>query len=620
MALPKLRNRLLMSAVKTGYGDGNGSITDRHIAFWERRSPHVSAVIFEPFYIDRRVRELPTQIGIDSDDKIEGHRKLIEAVHKNGAFAVAHINHPGRMANPKLEGNIYLSASEIQCPNGGKKPKALTADEIKEVQNQYLRAALRAEKAGYDIIELQFGLGYLIAQFLSPDSNKRTDIYGGSFENRIRFGLEILRLLKENLAIPVIVRLSGDEMYEGGIKLEETIRIAKILEREKADAIHVTSGNVCMSPPWYYQHHFIPKGKNWELSKKIKEAVSIPVIAVGQINEPRDIDAILDSGSADYAAIGRALIADPDFAGKYLNLIGERIRPCSACLTGCLGRIKIGKTLQCEINPTVGRESEIITTEPSKKHYAVVGGGLAGMEAALTLEKRGHNVTLFEKENLGGQFKYAPLPPGKISLQKQIEYYIEEINDSNVSVIYKEAAPEDLIGKYDGVIIATGSKPFIPEIEGMKNYYWAEILLDPPKNKNVLIIGGGSIGVEIASALIDGNNNVTIVEMLDELARDMELITKKLNLLKLKNAGARIFTGSKVTRRLGNDVYITDNNGKETVIEEIDICVVATGMKPDTSLTEKLEGKIPYYIIGDAEKVGDAVSAIQSGYFTAKEL
>jgi 2,4-dienoyl-CoA reductase-like NADH-dependent reductase (Old Yellow Enzyme family)/thioredoxin reductase len=609
-----------MSAVKTGYGDGNGSITDRHIAFWERRSRHVSAVIFEPFYIDRRVRELPTQIGIDSDDKIEGHRKLIEAVHKNGAFAVAHINHPGRMANPKLEGNIYLSASEIQCPNGGKKPKALTADEIKEVQNQYLRAALRAEKAGYDIIELQFGLGYLIAQFLSPDSNKRTDIYGGSFENRIRFGLEILRLLKENLAIPVIVRLSGDEMYEGGIKLEETIRIAKILEREMADAIHVTSGNVCMSPSWYYQHHFIPKGKNWELSKKIKEAVSIPVIAVGQINEPRDIDAILDSGSADYAAIGRALIADPDFAGKYLNLIGERIRPCSACLTGCLGRIKIGKTLQCEINPTVGRESEIITPAPSKKHYAVVGGGLAGMEAALTLEKRGHNVTLFEKENLGGQFKYAPLPPGKISLQKQIEYYIEEIKDSSVSVIYKEATPEDLIGKYDGVIIATGSKPFIPEIEGMKNYNWAEILLDPPKYKNVLIIGGGSIGVEIASALIDGNNNVTFVEMLDELARDMELITKKLNMLKLKNAGARIFTGSKVTRCTGNEIFISDKNGAETVIKEIDLCVVAAGMKPDTSLAEKLEGKIPYYIIGDAEKVGDAVSAIQSGYFTAKEL
>ncbi|MGK9475786.1 NAD(P)/FAD-dependent oxidoreductase [Melioribacter sp. OK-6-Me] len=620
MALPEFRNRLIMSAVKTGYGDGSGKITERHIAFWERRSRHVAAVIFEPFYIDRRVRELPTQIGIDSDDKIEGHKKLVDTIHKNGALAIAHINHPGRMANPKLEGNIFLSASEIECPNGGKKPKEMTIDDINSVENQYIQAAIRAKNAGYDLIELQFGLGYLIAQFISPDSNKRVDQYGGSFENRLRFGIEILRRIKEETGLPVIVRLSGDEMYDGGISIEETIRIAKTLENKKVDALHVTSGNVCMSPPWYYQHHFIPKGKNWELSKKIKEAVSVPVIAVGQINEPEDIDTIFNSGSADYVAIGRALIADPDFAGKYLKLLDERIRPCSSCLTGCLGRIKIGKTLQCEINPTVGRELEDIVPSTTKKNYAVVGGGLAGMEAALTLAKRGHNVTLFEKEKLGGQFNYAPLPPGKISLNKQINFYIEEINDSNVKVIYKEATPEDLIGKFDGVLIATGSRPFIPKIEGMKKYNWAEIMLDPPHNKNVLIIGGGSIGVEIASALVDNNNNVTIVEMLDEIARDMELITRKLNLNKLNKAGVKIITDSKVTSCSKDEVRISNKNGTETVLKNIDLCVVAAGMIPDRSLVEKLDGKIPYYIIGDAEKVGDAVSAIQSGYFTAKEL
>ncbi len=619
MALPEFRNRLIMSAVKTGYGDGNGKISERHIAFWERRSRHVAAVIFEPFYIDRRVRELPTQIGIDSDDKLEGHKKLVDTVHKNGALAIAHINHPGRMANPKLEGNIFLSASEIECPNGGKKPREMTIDDIKAVQNQYIQAAIRAKNAGYDLIELQFGLGYLIAQFISPASNKRADQYGGSFENRLRFGIEILRGIKRESGLPVIVRLSGDEMYEGGIKLEETIRIAKLLEQEDAGAIHVTTGNVCMSPPWYYQHHFIPKGKNWELSKKIKDVVSVPVIAVGQINEPEDIDTIFNSGSADYVAIGRALIADPDFAGKYLNIIKERIRPCSACLTGCLGRIKIGKTLQCEINPLVGRESEEITPAPSKKNYAVVGGGLSGMEAALTLAKRGHNVTLFEKDKLGGQFNFAPLPPGKFSLKKQIEYYRNEINESNINVVYKEASSEDLIGKFEGVLIATGSKPFFPNIDGLENYSWAEILLNPPKNKNVLIIGGGSIGIEIASSLVDHNNKVTLVEMLDEIARDMELISRKLNLTKLINSGVRVFTNCRVTRIENKKIYITGKE-EEFVLNDIDICVIAAGMRPNTDLVEKLNGKIPFYLIGDSNQIGDAVSAIQSGFFTAKEL
>lgn len=397
------------------------------------------------------------------------------------------------MANPKLPNNVYLSASEIECPNGGPKPKALTIDDIKIVQKQYVYAAIRSEKAGYDFIELQFGLGYLIAQFISPNSNKRTDHYGGSFENRMRFGIETLRGIKSVVSLPVIVRISGDEKYEGGLNVNDVIQIAKVLDNEKVAALHITSGDVCMSPPWYYQHHFISKGKTWELSKKIKENVSVPIITVGQVNEPEDIKEILSSNSADFIAIGRALIADPDFVGKYLKLVEGRIRPCSSCLTGCLGRIKIGKGLQCEINPLVGRELEEITPAQIKKNYAVVGGGLAGMQASLALKLRGHNVTLFEKEKLGGQFNFAPLPSQKHSLQKQIDYFVDEIKDNNLKVIYKDAAPDDLINRFEGVIIATSSKPFIPPIDGLKEYHWAEILykFNLPKNKNVVVIGGG---------------------------------------------------------------------------------------------------------------------------------
>lgn len=619
-----LRNRFIMSAVKTGYGDTEGNISERHLAFWERRSRHVAAVIFEPFFIDKKVRELPTQIGIDSDDKIIGHKKLVDVVHQNGAKAIAHINHPGRMANPKLPGNVYLSSSDIACPNGGQKPHALTVDEIKNVQRQFIDAAIRSEKAGYDIIELQFGLGYLIAQFISPNTNNRNDKYGGSLENRMRFGLEILREMKSSLNIPIIVRLSADEKYEGGLTIKETTEIAKILEQEKVAALHITSGDVCMSPPWYYQHHFIPKGKTWELSKKIKESVSIPVITVGQVNENEDIEEIFSKNAADFIAIGRALIADPDFVGKYLKQVDGRFRPCSACLTGCLGRIKIGNGLQCEINPLVGRELEEITPAEDIRSYAVVGGGLAGMQSALALKQRGHKVTLFEKEKLGGQFNLAPLPSQKHSLQKQIDYFVEEIKDHQIEVITKEVSSKDLIGKFDGVIIATGSKPFIPPIDGLKEYHWAEILYEfnLPRNKNVVIIGGGLIGVEIANTLVDYGNKVTIIEMLEDIARDMEMITRKLNLMKLQKAKVDIYTNAKVTKIDDDKIYLIQTNGtdKELSLESIDVFVVTAGMRPNRELIEDIQNKIPYYVIGDADKIGDAVSAVQSGYFIAKEL
>lgn len=278
----ELRNNFIMSAVKIGYGDAEGNISGRHFAFLDKSSKHIAAVIFEPFFIDKKVRELLTQIGIDSDDKIAGHKKLIEAVHRNGAKAVAHKNHPGRMANPKLPNNIYLSASEIECPNGGPKPKELSIEEIKFVQQQYVDAAIRAKKAGYDFIKLQF----------------------------------------------------------------------------------------------------------------------------------------------------------------------------------------------------VGRELEEITPATEKKNYAVVGGGIAGMQFALAIKQLGHQVKLFEKEKLGGQFNFAPLPPQKQSLQKQIDYFVDEIKDAHIEVINKEATAKDLIGKYDGVIIASGSKPFIPPIDGLKEYHWAEILYE----------------------------------------------------------------------------------------------------------------------------------------------
>ena len=295
---------------------------------------------------------------------------------------------------------------------------------IREAQTLFQSAAVRAQEAGYDFVEVQFGHGYLIAQFLSENVNNRTDRYGASWENRIRFGLEVLEGVKEAVSIPTIIRLSADEMTPDGLKLEDMIRLSAALEQKGADGIHVSSGSVCETPPWYFQHMAIPKGKTWEFASKIKSNVDIPVIAVGQINERNDPEKILQDRLADAVAIGRPLVADPDFVCKVLGEIKDPIRPCACCLEGCIGGIRSGKGLMCVVNPEVGTEERPLAKVIRPKKVAVIGGGLAGMEAALILNERGHMVTLFEKKALGGLFDLAYRAPRKANLEKFSRYFI----------------------------------------------------------------------------------------------------------------------------------------------------------------------------------------------------
>ena len=472
-----LKNKFIFAPVKTGYSDKTGVVTEKHLEFYKSRSEFIGALTPEPLYLDKGLRELPTQMGIDSDDKIDGLIKLTNTIHQFNTKVIAHLNHPGRMANPKIQGNYFISSTDVACENGGANPKQMDADDIKQVVSLFADAAKRAEKAGFDIIELQFGHGYLAAQFISPKVNKRTDEYGGSFKNRIKFPLQILDAVKAVTHLPIIVRMSGDEMIPDGIKLDEMIELAKILKDKSVEAIHVSAGTVCSTPPWFFQHMFVPKGKTWELANKIKEAVDIPVIYVGQINEFKDVDKVLNEFKADFVAIGRPLLADPDFAGKYLGKVRGNLRPCLACSEGCLGGVKSGQGLQCLVNPRVGKDIDTFEKAEKSKNISVIGGGLAGMEAALTLNKRGHNVTLFEKDKLGGQFRFAPLTPNKKSMETLIPFYIKELHDNNINVIYKEATEQDIINIFDETVIATGSKPTELMIDGLENFYWAENII-----------------------------------------------------------------------------------------------------------------------------------------------
>jgi len=617
-----LRNELIMAPIKLGYSDGTGEINQKHIDFYAKRSKYIGAITLEPLYLDKGLREIPTQIGINCEGKIPGLKNLIATIHAKGASVIAHLSHPGRMANPKLPGNYYLSSTDKPCENGGATPKRMTREDIEQVINLFVQAAIHAEKSGFDIIELQFGHGYLFAQFISPAVNDRDDKYGGSFENRIRFPIEVLEAIKWATRLPIIARVSGEEMTPNGIKIDETIRLVEILKTKGVEAVHVSAGTVCNTPPWFFQHMFIPKGKTWQFAKIIKEKTGMPTIFVGRINSTADINNLKDNYNPDFIALGRALVADPDFIGKHLGKIDGLLRPCLACSEGCLGGVKSGQGLGCVVNPLAGNENSLpIKPAQTVKKYAVIGGGLAGMEAAITLNKRGHEVVIYEKTKLGGQFNLAWLPPHKESLKDIIDYYEEKIRRQNISVIYKEATAEMLLDEnFDGVLLASGALPVAPPIKGLTNYYWAEFLEEAnlPNNKKVLVIGGGLIGIEIASKLVDAGNDIIIVELLEEVANGMEMIERALTLKKLHAKNVQIFTTTKVEKVDGNQVYLSGKN--ETTLMDIEHIVVATGMKSYHPLAEQLEGKIPLNIIGDALKVGKAQEAIHNAYFTAKQL
>ncbi|MBW2108713.1 MAG: FAD-dependent oxidoreductase [Deltaproteobacteria bacterium] len=611
-----LRNRFIMAPVKTAYGMPEGEVTDRHIAFYRRRMAHVGAMTPEPFYIHYDLREIPVQIGAHKDDMIPGLKKLAETIHSGGARAVGHISHPGRMANPNIETNIHVSSSEKPCPSIGKVPYRMSKDDIRHVQGLFVAAGQRIEKAGFDFLEVQCGHGHLVAQFLSPAVNDRTDEYGGSLENRMRFCLELLGRLKDAVMIPIIVRISGAEMFFGGFAIEDMITLSQALEDTGVTAIHVSSGSLCETPPWYFQYMAVPKGRTWEFAQAVKKHVKIPVIAVGQVNTAQDARHILSNQMADAVAVGRPLVADPDFVGKILGEVPGRIRPCAACLEGCVGGVKAGKGLMCLVNPRLGRDKSEFPLPKAKalKKVAVVGGGLAGMEAALTVKERGHDVVLFEQDQLGGQFNLACLAPRKKKFFRIIDYYSQRVQEE-LDVVFQKALPEDLVEKFDVVILATGSKPIVPELPGVKDVFWAEIMRpeNKPKDQTVVVIGGGLIGMEVAEALAENGNRVTIVKASKEMGRGMFPMAKKLTLMSLKEWGVTVLTETKVLRKEGNTVYVENRDG-ELAIEHVDAIVIAKGMEPETALENELAGKIDLYKIGDCSTVGKALDAIHSAF------
>ena len=657
-----LKNRLIMSAMDLGF-TSDGTINDKIINFYvERAKGGVGLIVVGGCYPEINGKVWKSIIGLDKDEFIPGLKKLTDAIHLYDVKVAAQLLHAGRSASSFFTKMQPVAPSAVAYRSIKEEPHALTIPEIKTVIDNYAGATLRAKRAGFDAVELHGGMGYLINQFLSKATNKRNDEYGGSLENRVHFAREMILAIKETVGkdYPIIFRMSGDDFVEEGLKINESVEIAKILVQAGADAFNVSPGWHESKTPIMVMS--IPRMAYAYLSAKVKSQVAVPVIASVRINDLKLAEEILDNEQADMVSIGRPLIVDPELPNKYKNGQFNDIRTCIACNQGCFDSLLNFKPVSCTYNATVGHEGEYKITKADKpKKVAVVGGGPGGMEAARVLALRGHNVTLYERNNqLGGQLRYAYIPPGREEIQNIITYLERQISKLKVNIkMGKEADLQTLNEEHpDAVIVATGGCPIMLNLPGIKgeNVYTAGSVLEGKvtTGKDVVIVGGGTVGCEVAlyvakqgamrpdvacfllkHKVLDakdiveftskGNKNITLLEMKKKVGGGFGFSTRWVILNELKDAGIKEITEVKVKEIINNQDenghknrgVAYEKDGQEHFINA-DTVIIAVGYSPNNSLQKQIEGKFAEtYFIGDCIKVRTALEAIHEGFNVA---
>ena len=651
----EVKNRIVMSALHLGYATSDGLVTDRLKDFYvERAKGGAGLIVLGMAYVDwvgTGGVGATNVIGIDDDKFVPGLRELVELVHAHGAKFAAQLYHAGRYSLSAVTGLQPVSASSVPCRLNPDSPRELSTAEVIETIEKYGEAARRAGEAGFDAVEIGGSAGYLINQFLSPITNRRRDKYGGSFNKRLTFPLEIIACIKEKTGdgFPLIYRTCGSDFIEGGLTADDYKTVSRELEKAGVHAIGITGGWHETTIPEITMH--VPRGGYVYLAEGIKEAVSIPVIAANRINEPLLADEILQQKKADLIGMGRALLADPELPNKAKEGRLEDIRLCIGCNQGCLDNLFTRQPIQCLVNARAGREKEYeIRPAGTKKRVAVIGGGPAGMEAARVASLRGHEVTLYEKgESLGGQLSLASKPPGKSEIDSIIKYLNTQVIKSGVNVKLGTEATADMIkvDKFDTVIVATGAVPLLPEIPGAggQNMVSAQDVMrgKAKVDRKVVIIGGGSVGCDVAlflagqRAVTDENafflikygvdseailtllkkagENITIIEKLPRIGRDVGATTRWIVIGQLEKYGVKVLTGTEVTEITGAGVVIQKDSERRQLAT--DSVVLATGLKPDRGLFERLsehQRGLEVYSVGDCVEPRKALEAIHEGF------
>jgi 2,4-dienoyl-CoA reductase-like NADH-dependent reductase (Old Yellow Enzyme family)/thioredoxin reductase len=623
--LMELQNRIVMAPMASNFADEKGDVTDQLLEYYRRRvQGFPGMIISESCYVSPEGKGALRRFGLVSDDVIEGHRRFTDMVHEGNVRICAQLHHAGFTAPMHVIGQYPVSCSTTVLQSKGQPfvgviPTTLSEADIATLVVRYGLAARRALEAGYDAVQVHGAHGYLINQFLSPHTNVRIDAYGGSEERRMRFLLDVVKEIRKMVPphFPVTCRLSGTEFHDGGYGIDFIAALARKLEEEGIDEITITAGNyerVDLIAPQYPHPMVCYTG----LSEILKREIHIPVGVVGRIGTPVNAEEILTKGKADLIYLGRELIADPEWPIKAAEGREQEIRPCIFCNLGCFDRMMNGQDIRCAVNATVGYESRDRVKKQSRKgRLLIVGGGPAGLQTACIAAERGYEIHLTEKtDRLGGKLHIASRPEGKEQLRDLCSYLIDRVERLGVQIHLNQEATEDFVKRIgpERIIVAVGSKPDIPDIPGIDNSHVLmaeDVLLGAvATGKNVVIIGGGIVGIETAMALQDQGKQVTVIEALADILSDQGSVTKKNYLLRLGSRSIPVLVGTNVIEITGQSIKLHNVIG--TKMLPIDQVVIATGYKAgDLQVVAFGKKDIPTVVIGDAKKPGTLLNITQ---------
>lgn len=653
----ELKNRMIMPGMGTNLAAADGTVSDVIVNYYARRANGgVGLIITEVCCPDPLGRVIPGEIEITKIGFMPGLSRIPHAAHSGGAKVCLQLAHGGCFSSEGVTGEQPISPSGVgtfQLPDDT--PREMTLEEIRELIERYGIAADRARQCGFDAVELHGAHGYMPLQFLSAYTNRRTDEYGGRLENRARFALETIRNMKKHAGedFPLIYRLSADEDVPNGITLEEACTFAKWAEEAGADAIHVSAGtwdsrldkyNAVMAgeesaegknlskgvaTSMWVPPNYTPRGSLKHLAAEVKKHVQIPVIAVCSIT-PEMGEEILEKKEADFIAIGRQTIADPDYANKIARGRADTICRCLRC-NECLGEVMAFRGISCAVNPEAGKEFESfvqVSSAKNKKKVAIVGSGPAGIQAALTASKRGHDVTLFEKDDrLGGALYYVGLPDFKIDYRDYTKYLINTVKNSGATIKTGVEVTAQMIkeSNFDTVIVATGAKTFKPGIKGSEDNTIADPLEvldgDTPKGKDIIVCGAGLVGCEVAMSLAELGKKVTMIDMLPEPAMDLAIYTKWVLNSKLAELGVKVRVNHKINEMTGKYVKCTVDN--KEVEYKGDAVVSALGLKSRRKLLEDLREnckEMEIIPVGDVNYPRKIIQAVHEGFHAARRI
>jgi 2,4-dienoyl-CoA reductase-like NADH-dependent reductase (Old Yellow Enzyme family)/thioredoxin reductase len=622
-----LRNRIVLAPMGTCYVSADGSVNQRLIDYYCRfAKAGVGMIIPEGQHVDdKESAVMPNTLAIYDVRFQPGLNDLVEAVHDLGAAIIAQLAHAGHQTKREyIHGLQPVAPSPIPNQWLGVMPKELDQEKIDEIQESFVNCALRAQNIGFDGIMIHGANGYLLTEFASPRLNIRTDKYGGPIENRARMASEILEKVRMATGPDFVIgyRLCADERVPGGISPEDVIALVRMLERGGINFIDVTSGTYD-STLWGVPVSFVPRGSNLHLSEMVKKAVNVPVMVAGSLNVAVAEQAIRE-GKTDLAAIGRALLADPELPLKVKEGRLEDIRPCVRGNQGCISRAMRGLTLSCEVNPGIGKG---VAWKPTKvldpKRVVVVGGGVGGMEAARLAAERGHKVVLFEKESiLGGHVLEASAPDFKKDLQPLLQWLQLQLEKEGVDVrLGNEVVPERLKEeKPDVLIVAVGSEYILPPemIQYADQFIFPREVLLGKKDlgQSVIVIGGGFVGCETALYMAEAlGKEVTLVEKLDNILMDCNEPGNWMALnMRLPAAGVTIRTKTTFCGYSQGCVICKDHEGRDIQLDAKSV-VPALGLRPRAEEVLKFEGLAPNVLkVGDCVKAGKVYDAFRSAW------